>query len=303
MKTKIDVSVIIITYNTLQMTNECIDSIYAHTSDISFEIILVDNNSKDGSKDFFEKDQRIRYAYSPENIGFGRANNIGIAMAKGKYIFCLNSDTLFKNNALRIFYDYAECHEPNAMYGGWLTNKEGKYHSYSLFPSMADTLKGALAAYTKHIPGIHIQTKEAKERHNEVHSIDSYETDIVLGADMFIPYSAFLKYGVFDHNFFMYYEESDLQYRFMKNGMKRIIINGPEIIHLSGASSRKNNDRNLANERMWMESRSYFFRKHENRFKYILFAALFAFMRVPIILADRGLTLKDKKKHIALLLK
>lgn len=66
-----DVSVIIINYNTLQMTSECIDSIIANTSDVEYEIILVDNASKDGSKEFFENDHRVKYLYSEINKGFG----------------------------------------------------------------------------------------------------------------------------------------------------------------------------------------------------------------------------------------
>ena len=78
-----DVSVIIVTYNTLQMTNECISSIVEKTKDVSYEIILVDNASTDGSKEFFSRDKRITYIYNKENYGFGKANNIGAKVAKG----------------------------------------------------------------------------------------------------------------------------------------------------------------------------------------------------------------------------
>lgn len=104
----LDVSVIIINYNTLKMTDECICSVIEKTSGISYEIILVDNASTDGSKEFFSNDPRVTYIYNDENLGFGRANNRGIEIASGKYLLLLNSDTLLLNNAVRLFFNYFE---------------------------------------------------------------------------------------------------------------------------------------------------------------------------------------------------
>lgn len=75
-----DVSVIIVNYNTRKITINCIDSIFAQTSGLEFEVILVDNASTDGSKEWFEKDDRITYIYSKKNLGFGCANNLGYAL-------------------------------------------------------------------------------------------------------------------------------------------------------------------------------------------------------------------------------
>jgi GT2 family glycosyltransferase len=304
MKPKIDVSVVIVNYNTLQLTKNCIDSIFEKTVGVTFEIILVDNNSQDGSRELFENDVRIRYAYSPENMGFGRANNIGIAMSKGKYIFCLNSDTLLLNDALKIFFDYAESHDRNAIYGCWLTNEHGDFHSYSIFPSMADSLVSALIPYAKHIPFCHLQTEEYKTRVNEVHSLPCYEAEIILGAAMFIPYQAFMECGVFDSKFFLYFEESDLEYRFMNHGIKRLIIDGPKIIHYSGSSSASEvkNNRKCNIEVYWNRSRYYFFKKHCSKAKYAIFKFLFIILRFPVIATEKDLSWKDRKKLLASLL-
>ena len=100
-----DVSIIIVNYNTRQLTSNCIESIFKYTNGVSFEVILVDNASTDGSIDFFTNDERIIFISSKENLGFGRANNLGYKVAKGRYIFLLNSDTLLLNNAIKIFCD------------------------------------------------------------------------------------------------------------------------------------------------------------------------------------------------------
>ena len=87
----VDVSVIIINYNTLQLTDNCIRSIIEKTTEVTYEIILVDNASTDGSIGFFQKDKRVKFIQSPVNLGFGKANNLGYEYSQGKYIFLLNS--------------------------------------------------------------------------------------------------------------------------------------------------------------------------------------------------------------------
>ena len=103
-----DVSIIIVNYNTLGLTSDCIESIVDKTSDLEYEIILVDNASTDSSKAVFPQDPRVRYIYSDRNLGFGRANNLGIREATGRYLFFLNSDTILLNNAVKYFFDFCE---------------------------------------------------------------------------------------------------------------------------------------------------------------------------------------------------
>lgn len=224
MNNKIDVSVILVNYNTCKMTSECIDSIISHTLGISYEIILVDNASTDGSKEFFANDKRVKYVYSDINGGFGYGNNIGMHYAYGKYIFLLNTDTLLINNALKEFYDYAESHEPNTVYGCWLVNSNGDYAcSYYNFPAFS-----IKEFWTKHILKINPYSIDYTEK----------EVDIVCGADMFVPRSVVEKIGGFDTNIFLHGEEGEYQYRMMLNGFRRVVIPQPKIIHFAGASSK-----------------------------------------------------------------
>ena len=98
-----DVSIIIVNYNTKKLTSDCINSIYEKTTGIRFEVIVVDNNSSDGSQDLFFFDFRIKFVEAGENLGFGKANNKGVEIASGKYVFFLNSDTILVNNAVKLF--------------------------------------------------------------------------------------------------------------------------------------------------------------------------------------------------------
>ena len=103
-----DVSIIIVNYNTKDLTKKCIESVIKYTTNILYEIILVDNASMDGSKELFEKDIRIKYIYNSTNDGFGKANNLGLKYSSGKYVFLLNSDTILMNNAVYQFYKAME---------------------------------------------------------------------------------------------------------------------------------------------------------------------------------------------------
>ena len=126
-----DVSVIIVNYNTLALTQQCVDSIFEKTSGLDFEVIIVDNGSTDGSKETFSHDSRIQYIYSEENLGFGRANNLGAAHAKGDYLFFLNSDTYLVNHAISLLWEEMKhLNQENAKVacaGCMLTDEQGEY--------------------------------------------------------------------------------------------------------------------------------------------------------------------------------
>lgn len=124
-----DVSVIIVNYNTYELTSACIESIIKNTTNISYEIIVVDNASTDGSKDRFETDSRIKYIYSEKNGGFGYGNNRGIEIAKGAYLLLLNSDTLLVNNAIEEFFKYAISNSLRTIYGCYLQGPDGTYRT------------------------------------------------------------------------------------------------------------------------------------------------------------------------------
>ena len=225
-----DVSVIIINYNTRQMTAECIDSVFEKTKDIKFEIILVDNASTDGSKEFFEQDKRIIYIYNNENLGFGRANNIGIEVAKGRNILFLNSDTLLINNAIKILSNYLDENPKVGACGGNLYTKDLKpNHSYRLiFPSIMDEINTLFAK----LPSKFIYGKNEEYNHTNKPLLVKYIT----GADLMVRKNVLDDVGLFDPRFFMYFEETELCHRFWENKYAIMSIPNAKIIHLDGGS-------------------------------------------------------------------
>lgn len=244
-----EVSIIIVNYNTYALTSACVQSIIDYTNGLSYEIIVVDNASTDGSKEKFENDTRIRYIYSEKNGGFGYGNNIGIVVAKGDYLFLLNSDTLLLNNAIGEFFKYAKLHNPKTIYGCYLQGHDGSYrNSFFFFPAF--TIKDFF--------------KRIVKSHNYQPDYTNREVECICGADMFIPRQAIEEAGMFDDNIFLYGEEGELQYRMMKKGYRRMLINSPKIVHLEGESSG-----NTARYKYGMKSHMYILKKYMNPITYL----------------------------------
>lgn len=259
------------------MTAECINSIFEKTKGVDFEIILVDNASTDGSKELFESDFRIRYVYNRENMGFGKANNVGMKLAKGEYIFLLNSDTLLVNNAIKLFYDYVESHEKKAFYGCWLKNGEGKQvHSCARIPYIKDILYNSTYTFRK----IFDKTATYFCENTPYTEEKCIKVGYVTGADIFMHRSVFEKTSGFDEKFFMYYEDAEWQRRAKKQGIESFCIRGPQIVHLVGGSQSEKKWTSAKFER-GLKSKFYYVRKESSLGKYILFRIAFFLLEFP----------------------
>lgn len=222
-----EVSVIIVTYNTVSMTNKCIESIIKYTSGISYEIILVDNASSDGSKEIFERDSRIKYVYSNINLGFGKANNLGVKYAAGKYVLFLNSDTILISNAIYELFKCISCNTKIEVIGAQLLwpDKSPQQSTFK-FPKFFSILLESI--------GIKQQTIAYDNCDNsKIHILDG---EFISGADLMMSTDTFKKIGGFDESFFMYYEETDLQLRLIRLGCKLAINPNVNIIHINGGS-------------------------------------------------------------------
>ena len=231
-----DVSVIIVNYNTKELTQSCIDSVFEKTEGVDYEVILVDNGSTDGSKEHFEKDTRIQYIYSEVNLGFGKANNLGYQHSCGKYLFLLNSDTLILNNAIKEFFEGMESRTDRiACMGCILKGSNGqRTHSYGNFPTLGNEIMRRvplLRRYKKGMFGFDTQPISFIDQH-------CFEVEYVTGADLFMRKEVADKYGLFDPDFFLYYEETEMQYRYKKHDFISCIIDTPSIIHIRGGSRK-----------------------------------------------------------------
>jgi GT2 family glycosyltransferase len=227
-----DVSVIIVNYNTVKYLTDAIDSVFEKTKDIEFEIIVVDNNSSDNSE-FILKEKyggRIVYLRLAENVGFGRANNIAATAARGRNLFLLNPDTILLNNAIKILSDFLDKNMHVAVCGGNLFD-EARRPACSfcrLFPSIADELNRLFL----NLPARVLYGRNVIFNYTN----KPIEVAFVIGADMMVRKNIFDELAGFDRDFFMFFEEIDLEYRMHKSGYKVISVPDAHIVHLEGKS-------------------------------------------------------------------
>lgn len=255
-----DVSVIMVNYNTREMTAAAIDSVFEKTTGVDFEVILVDNASNDGSREQFANDSRIKYFYLDENIGFGQANNYGVKNgASGKYLFFLNTDTLLINNALKVLYTYLETHSNVGAAGGNLYAPDNKPATSfeKKFQGIGFTLD-KLAS-----PLFRRATSDMEGYFN--YSDKPLSVAYISGADLMMPHKLFLETGGFDKQFFMYFEETDLCFRIKKSGYKIMSIPEAKIVHFEGGSQKKNPDSLIRKVKMSAKSRSIFINNNHSR--------------------------------------
>ncbi len=271
-----EVSVIIVNYNTYSLTKECIESVIKYSTNI-IEIIVIDNASKDASKNNFSNDKRINYLYLNENRGFGAANNVGAAIAKGKYLFFLNSDTVILYDIIQKLYRFCEdnIHLKIGALGTCLVDSE--YEDVMSFGQF-HTSKRIYRRMLENIP------KMAPKYETEIYQslTDNYyaKVDFISGADLFVRRDVFQSIEGFDKRFFMYYEETDLQKRLEQMGYMRYIINERGIIHLESGSF--GHDMKFNRKLLITESLKIYIDKHFFGFKKIEFL----FLLVLITLKD-----------------
>ena len=296
----IDVSVIIVNYNTCKLTCACLDSIYLHTRGVDFEVIVVDNDSrKDESKQILSQYPRIRYVQVSTNLGFGKANNLGYTYATGRYVLFLNSDTYLLNDALSAFvHEFDKLLAEVGCIGAQLLSEHGeKNNSYSQLPS--------LSWYAKAIGGLYVRPFVRKRKENECDEesvSEPFEVPYVIGADLCVRREVIEQCGLFDPDFFMYYEDSELQHRYHSHGYKSYIIPSPKIVHLECASQPTDTPkRYTALSRKWnLQSQALYFKKTLPRYKYVLYRIISLFS-APLYLR-RYYTIAEKRMLMRTLL-
>ena len=238
-QTVMDVSIIFVNYNTIKLLTQAINSVYAKTEGITYEIIVIDNNSSDNSAQVINNTYKdIKYVALPENIGFGRANNEGFKIAKGRNILCLNPDTILKNNAIKILSDYLDANNKEGAVGSQLYNKDGSIQQSASFYYIS------LSSCINDLFGSFFRQKH-KLRENP------FEVASVFGAAMMVKNYVVQKTNGFDPRFFMYAEEEDWCRRIHKLGYKIVCVPASKVTHLDGGSfefSEKREERRLEGE-------------------------------------------------------
>lgn len=233
-----NLSIIIINYNTFQLTCQAIESIVENTKDCSYEIILVDNNSKECSSELFlQKFPFIQLVKSDVNVGFAGGNNLGLKYAKGEYVLLLNSDTSFLNDAASLAYHFICKDSTIGVLSGRLLYPDGKDQPVAgRFPSLKNELLELFRWYKWESPS-HKSKRLLGTQWDYNMNVDS---DWVWGTFFMFKKDLLLLFpeGKLQDDFFMYYEDVQWCY-YIKEILKLRVVyySKPKIVHYLAAST------------------------------------------------------------------
>lgn len=268
-------SIVVINYNTRDLTLKCIRSLINQYKkqiyDKEFEIIVVDNASKDGSVQSFKTIKEIILIENKENFGFSKGNNIGAKKASGKYILFLNSDTEVKDKGILGMIDFLEQNPKVGILGGKLLNSDGSIQPssekfYSLANLIVVLLGGERAGLIRKNP-------------NSLEKVDA-----VSGASLMIRRNLFEELKGFDENFFMYMEDMEICYRAEKKGFYTYFFPEIELIHKELGSS----NRSFAINQIY-KGLLYFYMKHKPYWQYLI-VKTFLIAKALVALLIGGIT-------------
>jgi N-acetylglucosaminyl-diphospho-decaprenol L-rhamnosyltransferase len=256
-KEPIDLSIIIVNWNTRDFLAQCLQSVYDTVSDLDFETIVVDNASADGSPEMVRREfPQVRLIENADNVGFARANNQAMAISQGRCLLLLNSDAVLHPGALQAMCRFMDQHLEAGIVGAKLLNPDGSFQaSYMDFP----TILGEVLLLTKLF---RLLRPPCFPSHSAAESQEVSEADWVSGACLMIRREALEQVGGLDEDYFMYSEEVDWCWRVKQAGWKVFYLPEAKVLHWGGQS--------IGRVPLHRRTRVYggkllFFRKHRGR--------------------------------------
>jgi GT2 family glycosyltransferase len=255
-----DVSIIIVSWNTKELLLRCMKSVFEYDQRISREVIVVDNGSQDGSENEVKKTfPLIHLVENEKNLGFARAVNQGLMKASGRYALLLNPDTQVKDGAVEHLMSFMDSHAEAGVAGAQLLNSDGsKQNSIANIPSLATELfnKNLLRwLFPRKFPG---KGKDYPE---------PIEVDSVIGACMMVRRGAIEQVGLLDEDYFLFLEETDWCYRMKRAGWRIYHLPGAKVYHFKGKSAEKEKKRARVE---YFRSRYHFFKKNKGSLQWFI---------------------------------
>jgi GT2 family glycosyltransferase len=262
-KNKIDLSVIIVNWNTKELLKSCLDSFYREMKEFTSEIFVVDNSSSDGSAEMVKKEfPEVILIENIKNVGFAKANNQAFHLAGGRFVLLLNPDTVILNNAVSKMLRFIGEKKKIGAVGPKLVNTDGsvQYECARNFPSLL-TAFSSFFLLERYFPKSMLFGKRNLGWWNHE---DSRAIPCLSGACVIVRKEIFDKIGLFDEHIPMFLDDVDLCYRIKRSGFINYYLSSAEVIHLVGQSRKKNKNHKLL-EAMYVQAYDYFFQKHYNK--------------------------------------
>jgi len=243
-KAAVQLDIVVVSYNTRELTLEALRSVYEETTQTTFNLIVVDNNSDDGSADAIEQAfPQLTLIRSPRNLGFSGGVNLSAKYLKSDYLLLLNPDTVILDSAIDTLYAFAHKKPANGIWGGITLNDDGSLNTHNAWckPSTLTLLFNALGLNEI------FSTSRIFNRANYGNWLrdTEYEIDMLQGSFFLTLRSLWEQLDGLDETFFMYGEECDFCLKAIQNGYRPIVTPDARIIHHGGASEVNRSDRTV----------------------------------------------------------
>lgn len=232
-----DLSIVIVNYNTDRLLRDCLRSIYESIKGIEFEIYVVDNNSSDDSLRYAKEGFKdVKYIENKNNIGFSRASNQGIKSSEARYVLLLNPDTIIKPGAIERMVKFMDLCQDTGVLGPQILYPDGKIQlSCRSLPSLKTALFSRYSLLTRLFPNNRLSREYLLSDfdHRQIR-----EVDWVSGSCMMIRAKVFADIGLMGEDFFMYCEDVDFCHRVKTKGWKIVYFPDAQIVHYIGGSNK-----------------------------------------------------------------
>ncbi|HAV76791.1 MAG TPA: glycosyltransferase family 2 protein [Anaerolineae bacterium] len=261
----VDMSIVLVCWNNRTYLDPCLKSLYEGGLKSSFDVVVVDNGSTDGSQQMLiEKYKDVKIIQNEGNVGLGRASNQGIEATDGRYVLLFNNDTLVDGPALDVLVEYLDAHPDVGATAGKLLNPDGSFQSgYAPFSTLLEEFLIATHIGEMLWPGY--------PSHGDSNEIR--ETGWMSSACLLIRRSALDQVGLLDESYFIYGDEADLQYRLKKAGWKVVFLPNSSIIHFGGRSMDR-----WKRRKMVYRGKMMFYKKNYGFFSTLMLRLMFFVM-------------------------
>ena len=246
-----DVSIVIVTWNSSDFIGECLDSIYSHKGKLKFEVLVVDNDSQDATKDIIREFYPwVILIENEQNLGYAHANNQGITCSVGKYILLLNPDVSLRENALLELFLFMQKHPDAGAAGPQLLNLDGSIQpSCREFPGFSTLIYDVLGlSYLFPKSRVFARWRMGYFDHNS-----QKEVDQPMASALILRRECLAQVGLIDEDFFMFFNDVDLCFRIKNSGWKIYFCPDAKAYHALGGSTRK-----VKSRMIYLSHRGYF---------------------------------------------
>jgi hypothetical protein len=246
----LDISIIVVTFNTKELVIDCLASIFETIKEVSFQVWVVDNNSTDRTLEAIsERYPAVNTIKNKENLGFAAANNQAFRQMNGRYALLLNSDTVLTNGAVKELYDFMEGNPEAGMACGQLLNQDGsKQNSIANFPTLPTLFCNETVLRI-------LLPKRFPSKRREYAS--PLKVDSCIGACLIVRKEAMDDIGFFDERYFFFLEETDWAYRMKLGGWRVYFVPSAKVFHAQGKTVGNSLDSRI----MFYRSRYIFLKK------------------------------------------